>query len=123
MGGGGFDFGIEKGGGSSEERRRGGAHRVGRVSAEGGVGLNIWHWTDLLPTFWLLAQFYSENGPPKSLPKFGAIFAFFCSRQIFFISPKRAKKRWLSFETGQTCWQQIGQKATIFFSWPKFLPS
>ena len=61
-----------------------------------------------------LAQFYSKNGPPKSAPKFCAHFLLFCSPQIFFISPKRAKNAVFSFETGPQCRQQIGVKANLF---------
>ena len=44
----------------------------------------------------ILTQFYSKNGPPKSAPKFCAIFVFlFPSNLLLF--PKRAQKTLLCF--------------------------
>ena len=65
----------------------------------------------------ILAQFYSKDGPTKKCNKTWCNFGIFCSPQIFFISPKRAKKKlFFSVETGPKCRQQIGLKAIVILS-------
>ena len=60
-----------------------------------------------------LTQFYSKNRPPKSAPKFGAIFTSFVPLKPSSFPRKRhkKKKRCFSFETCPKCRRQIGLKA------------